>query len=280
MFNKVEVKAMPISDAHGERLGKLHGEKAKVVKELGNVKDLSVLEIGFSDGAILDTLHQMGAKVYGLDNHQSTIKHLLKKPYAKNLRYGSFLDVPAVFPNVRFDAVILYSTLNKASAQNGLEAVDHLLGMVEDILLPCGILLICDGVEPENGDEEIVIKLSDEWLERSVLYMENHPFDYSYDLKSAEQGWRGTLKAATTMLYIISKGIERLDDPNEYSLTQILNEDGYMEMLGKYGFDIEMHCYFSFDCEHSLGDDVYFGSVEGDKIRWPHDGIMIKAIRD
>lgn len=264
-----------------ERMDTSIGDKSRMLARLGRVKDLNVLEIGFGEAALLDILHREGANVHGIDLNREMVKKASKKPYATRVFHGSSRDIPALFPNKHFDVIILCSVVHEIySYGEGMDSVEQMIDLAAECLLPGGVLLIRDGVEPEDGDREVVLQLSDAWSKRASYYLDLQPFGKDYSMESQGGGeWLGTLRAATAMLYTINWGMEALDRES-MELNQISTEKGFREIVEKYGFIVETETYFNADYERFLLDDACLRTVDGVKLPYPDTNIVVRAVLD
>lgn len=261
-----------------DRMHQSLGDKMKMLSFIENPRNLTILEVGFGDGALLDFLHSEGANVYGVDANPVTIKKARKKKYVANLRQGMANDVPAVFSGKKFDVIIMCSVIHEIySYGEGMNSVNRFLKIAKDILSPGGYILLRDGVAPEDGDKPVILQLSEKWSRLAHKYQEMHPFPQDYDMTHNGGGeWIGSLAAATSMMYTVNWGEESLYRESQ-ELNQIATEEGFASIFDLAGFDCESNCYFNPDYLQYLEKDACIRTPEGEKLPYPDTNIVLKS---
>lgn len=262
------------------RMERSHGDKIRMLAELGDVRGKCILEVGFGDGALLRFLDKAGAEVYGLDMNSHAIQSTSEERFFSRVFVGSDADIPTVFDGVQFDAIIACSVVHEIySYGRGMDSVNDFLHVSHQHLVPGGILLIRDMVEPDNGDIPVFLDLAAEWSARAEEYVKLQPFGDRYHLLQEGNRWHGSLRAATAMLYTINWGLGSLHR-EAFELNQFATVSGYRDMLSVAGFDVETHAYFQESYRKHLVGNAWLRNADSNAtIAYPETNIVVKSIK-
>lgn len=267
-------------EIYWQRMARSHGDKIRMLSELGDVQGKKILEVGFGDAAILDVLHSQGAEVYGVDINPYVVASGSQKPYSDRLHTGSYADMLDLFAGIQFDAVVACSVVHEIySYSQGLYAVEYLFQLTHKALIPGGVMLMRDMVEPPNGDQSTRLSLSDAWNKSAKKYLSLQPFGPDYEMEQSQDGsWVGSLRAATAMLYTINWGMASLGR-EAFELNQTLSQEGYRELIEKYGFTVFSQTYFQESYRPYLEPEADLFNVHGELLPYPDTNIVIKAVK-
>lgn len=118
-----------LSGAHRSRY-------TNILKSIGQVRGLRVLDLGCGGGFFADFMAQQGADVLGMDYAEAGIRFGKDRYPELDLRVGSAYDLPDLVGEECFDVVALLDVIEHMSDH------DRLMGNIRTVLKPGGKLVI------------------------------------------------------------------------------------------------------------------------------------------
>lgn len=144
-----------------------------IVKLLKDKKKLQVLDVGCFSGAMLNRIYQelpndLRNRVHltGIDSDKEAMRYGAKK-YKNIAFFEANLEEKISLVN-RFDVVILCNVLHELFPNKSIEVrkdkIKKIYKQISDLLVEGGVLILLDGVKPDDSGRKIEIELvSREW---------------------------------------------------------------------------------------------------------------------
>ncbi len=157
---------------------------ALLIEKLG--KGEAIIELGCGGGAIISILEKNfpNAQIVGLDYNGYMIKSAIKNHpkttfFVRDIvHWGDFY----LFEN-KFDSVIIGSTLHEIVSFYGWEGARNVLEKANRMLKEGGVLIIRDGIGPDDGDAEVSARFKTDFSRRKFFkFTEDfQPWKIRYD---------------------------------------------------------------------------------------------------
>lgn len=240
-----------------ERMAKALGDKMRIVENLPPVSEgvsPRVLDVGAGGGEFSHQLEELGYTVVALDASDDAILRMREK-------FPTLTTVKMLANEVgklgaeTFDAVVCSSILHEVfsygdneHSKGDLNSLKSALDSFYNILKPGGVLVIRDGVRPDNWRSVAKMKLFPAHYATPVYeYLNMSPFANGFiegemgnliDLRPSPDGWwTGNLLSVFEFYMTYNWGIENY--PREaQELYGVLTLDEYTEILALSGFNV------------------------------------------
>lgn len=240
-----------------ERMAKSMGDKAKLLKFLPPIIEGElaprILDVGAGSGDLSNTLAELGYDVTALDVSDDAIAHI--KENFPNVHTATLFANQAHELGVEaFDAVICSSILHEVFSYNETGHYAALKSAVEsfyETLKPNGVLLVRDGVLPNNWEDEGIVTLLDGHEVSSVeLYLKICPFangGANSDLgkvgnlvsltQVGSKTFKGNVRSLLEFAYTYTWGLDSYPRETQ-ELYAVKTLDEYVEFFEVNGFEV------------------------------------------
>jgi SAM-dependent methyltransferase len=247
-----------LEERYFERMAHSMGDKAKLLKFLPPVVVVGqlaprILDVGAGGGEFSLALHNLGYDVVALDASEDAINHIKAvSPEIETIfslaNHGSeFLQAES------FDAIICSSILHEVfSYGDDVHSIGHMSNLVRAIsdlrvlLKPEGLLIVRDGVLPDNWEDTATITmLDDKGVDAVFKYMEMSPFanglayahigntvELSYD---GNKSFTGNIQSILEVAYTYTWGEESYPRETQ-ELYAVKTLTGYSNFFTENGF--------------------------------------------
>jgi SAM-dependent methyltransferase len=257
--NERKISQHNLEERYFERMAHSVGDKRRILAYLPPITDVtnppSILDVGAGGGEFADALREFGYNVTALDASDDAIMRI-RKVFPK-LTTAKFLANHAdeIGENV-FDVVVCSSILHEVFSygddvhQAGhISSLERAFASFAKVLKPNGLLVIRDGVKPDNFASEGTITVGSEGKVEDIFkYLDMCPF--ANGVASGERGHKIALaykgdgvftgKADSLMeaAYTYTWGLDSFPrETQELYGVMTLNE--YAEFIEAHGFTVE-----------------------------------------
>jgi 2-polyprenyl-3-methyl-5-hydroxy-6-metoxy-1,4-benzoquinol methylase len=237
-----------------ERMAKSMGDKAKLLQFLPPVVEGKpaprILDVGAGSGDLSNTLSELGYNVTALDASDDAIAHI-NKNFPNVHTTTRFADQAHELGVEIFDAVICSSILHEVFSYNKTGhyfALKRAMQSFYETLKPNGVLLVRDGVLPENWEEEGTVTLLDgHEISNVELYLKMCPFanggvnsGLGHLVSLTQVGpktFKGNVRSLLEFAYTYTWGLDSYPrETQELYAVKTLKE--YAEFFEKNGFEV------------------------------------------
>lgn len=254
-----------LEERYFERMNRSMGDKAKILQFLPPVvvgePAPKVLDVGAGSGAFSNTLSQLGYDVTALDASDDAVVRI-RETYPTMTTATLLAQEAHELGENTFDAIICSSILHEAFSyspnsinDSSFSSVARALDSFNVALKPGGVLVIRDGVLPNNWDAEGSITLLDGHEPSSVeLYLQMCPF--------ANGGVNTDMGNVVSLTHVGGKTfVGNVRSLLEFAFTYTWGLDSYhretqelyaLMTLGEYSSFIESHGFTVFHEESYL----------------------------
>ncbi len=272
-----------------QRMDNSAGDKSRLIKYLPPIVDPSnpphVLDVGAGSGSFAHILSLLGYDVTALDASEDALNEI-------QFRYNDLHVLNALanhthdFGKEQFDVIIASSLLHEVFSYGDdvhkaghISSLSRALNSFKEALKPEGLLLIRDGVKPENWKESASFELLAGHENSSVnLYLEMCPFanGIAYGdagslirLTNTENStWVGNVQSVMEFAYTYTWGLDSYPRETQelYAPLTLLE---YNALLSDTGFKVEeSYSYLQTGYPTNLVERMTY-LVNGKPAQWP-----------
>lgn len=255
---EVQAEHPHLEERYFDRMARSMGDKAKLLRFLPPVIEGEVaprvLDVGAGSGDLSNTLSELGYDVTALDASDDAIMRIRKN--FPNVTTATLLANQTHELGIGvFDAIICSSILHEVfSYGDSIHRAGHYSSLKRAVesfhaaLKPNGVLLVRDGVLPDNWAEEGTVTLLDGHEDSSVeLYLKMCPFannGVNTSLgslvsltKVGEKTFQGNVRSLLEFAYTYTWGLDSYPrETQELYAVKTLNE--YSEFFEDNSFDV------------------------------------------
>lgn len=229
-----------VTDQYYDRMASALGDKSKLLSFLPEVTpeyQPSILDVGAGGGELSRVLLELGYKVTALDRDPRRLASIkMKFPDFRIIRTDAeYVDQLGT----TFDAVICSSVLHEVFSYGArMQAVFSTLQAIHRALKPGGLLLVRDGVMPDNPGQRGYVEIL-KWPYDVVVmaYLDIMPFPSRVKLTRVDQGlWEGNYASLMEFAFTYNWGLENYPrEANE--LYGLMTLDMYAHHVERFGFE-------------------------------------------
>ena len=240
-----------------ERMANSLGDKARLLKYLPPVIEGApaprVLDVGAGGGEFAEHLRLAGYDVTALDASNDAIDRIREKFPKVTTAHFLANHVDALGVDI-FDAIICSSILHEVFSYGDdihkaghLSSIDRAFESFNKALAPGGVLIIRDGVLPDNWKDLGYITFGDNGNEKDLAtYLDMCPFANGVSSKAgnlvklhyvARNTYIGNVRSLMEFAYTYTWGIQSYHRETQ-ELYGVLTLDEYAAMLEKHGYTV------------------------------------------
>jgi len=250
---------LTLEERYFQRMADSLGDKTRIFQHLPPVTDPTnpphVLDVGAGGGEFADALTQLGYKVSALDANEDAVNRLQFR-YRKLEVLHALANHAQDFGANKYDAVICSSILHEVfSYGDDVHKAGHLSSLRRALqsfhaaLKPGGVLIIRDGVLPDNWNHPARVQIVDKTDIPAVHeYLKLCPFanGTAYDkqghmvwLTETTNHWfAGNARSVMEFAYTFTWGIDSYPRETQ-ELYGVLTLNGYKNMLTEQHYQVE-----------------------------------------
>jgi SAM-dependent methyltransferase len=136
----------------------MSGDPIELLKELLDVGDRDILDVGCGEGLLVRRLASAGARVVGLDPSAVALERARRaEPSGPSTRFVEGTAEALPFPEMSFDVVVFFNSLHHVP----LESMDASLAEAARVLRPNGVLYVQEPLA-EGSFFELLLLVEDE----------------------------------------------------------------------------------------------------------------------
>lgn len=254
-----QVASHTLENRYFERMAGSMGDKARILDYLPQVVSGTpaprVLDVGAGGGEFANALVELGYDVTALDANEDAVNRIRSRFPQVTTATLLANQATQLGGNV-FDAVVCSSLLHEAFSYGDdvrgpghFSSLDRAITAFHHVLKPGGVLVIRDGVLPENWEEHGSITLLDGHEPSSVFtYLDMCPFangvahgdmGNAVNLKwDGERTFKGNVRSLLEFAYTYTWGLDSYPRETQ-ELYALKTLDEYAEFLAVHGFTVE-----------------------------------------
>lgn len=278
------------NDLYFDRMSSAIDDKSQIVNLLtsGNV-----LDFGAGSGELSNRMFENGHHVTAVDGSSEAVKRIQKSFPNIEAVLASGSELTEIFSPQSFDNIVCSSVLHEVYSYGDChiapfdsQSVVSLLKIFHTLLRPNGVLIIRDGVIPDNWDETVHMTLTDEGIKFLSVYTEMAPF-VDDDKNSRPQTiayqqidenvFKCSYESAMEFMYTYTWGINSIERESQ-ELYGVYTENGYREILSGLGFTgIQSTQYLQDGYKSHLNGKIVLTNEENQEIPWPSSNMLLRA---
>lgn len=243
-----------------ERMAQSMGDKARILNYLPEVvagkAAPRVLDVGAGGGEFANALVELGYDVTALDANEDAVNRIRSR-FPKVTTATLLANQATQLGAGMFDAVICSSILHEVFSYGDtfrgpghVSSLSRAFDAFHYVLKPGGVLVIRDGVLPENWEDHGSITLLDGHEPSSVFtYLDMCPFANGVahgDMGNAvsltwdgEKTFKGNVRSLLEFAYTYTWGLDSYPRETQ-ELYALKTLDEYADFLTGHGFDVEL----------------------------------------
>lgn len=228
-----------------ERMNSALGDKARMLDFLPPVTAEyapSVLDIGAGGGALTGELLRLGYRVTAVDSNVAT-RRQLREDYPE--AHPALLFAHEVYVlGTKFDAVLCSSVLHEvysyrdAAGMHGMMAVAQSIQAFHKVLKPGGVLVVRDGVKPDDADKKGFVVIRGEVPNDFPVYeyLRQVPFREIWLNRTRPGFFHGNYQSLMEFVFTYNWGVETYHREAK-ELYGIMKLDEYAAFVERAGFE-------------------------------------------
>lgn len=204
-----------------------------------------VLDVGAGGGELTGALLDLGYRVTAVDPDRESFRHLHRTYRDATVDFLYAHEVGEY--SERFDAVLASSVMHEVYSYRdplgvyGFQAIDQTLGAFHHVLNPGGVLVIRDGVKPDDAEKKgyVVIRRERDDLPVNEFpvyeYLRQCPFDEIRLRRNRPGFYHGNYQSLMEFVFTFNWGIENYHREAK-ELYGIMKLNEYVDRVESFGF--------------------------------------------
>lgn len=282
-----------------ERMAQSIGDKIRIIQHLPRIVDPlnppKVLDVGAGGGEFALELVKLGYKVTVLDANEDAIEQLYRYNNLETIH--ALANQTSDFGENVYDAIVCSSVLHEVFSygdnvhrRGHISSIGRAVDSFREALKPGGVLVIRDGVLPDNWESKATVQLLDGHESSAVnLYLKMCPFanGEAYGKQGtlinleeiAPKLWEGNVHSVLEFAYTYTWGLDSYHRETQELYTAMTLE-GYSDYLEERGFTVtEKYSYLQPGYPEHLAYKMLL-EVEGEPHEWFDSNAIWVAVKN